>query len=447
MKKSMLCIVIAAAMILGMTASAFAADADAPAEDAQIAQAAESTESEGEDAEAAENAGEDAALAEAAGEDAAAESSGEEGDSDSGESEGFELPEIEMTPEDEERIALSKSFDPSVYTGVIQTAPDNDMHNDLMYSYLMDEDYNNVFAYGYGEEQNSIPKGIICDFSGDGIEDAAEYVIQRASDADFTDPVTVTGLTEKQYTFYNLFSGETFYWRAGTSVEALDASPVHEITVSDLLPRVIYVEGCYNVRDIGGYESSLVPGGKIRQGLMYRGQKIDGITENGKDTFYNELGIRTEIDMRDEDACLGPYVDGVEYYAESIPSGTEYYRFRDYSKVYREIFELISKADEAPVYLHCSSGADRTGIVVFMLLTLCGCEYEDMARDYLFTNFTDQDVRLVESEFNKWYDRLDYFAGETKAEKAANWLRLKGVPDDQIERIREIFIEGYTSEQ
>ena len=419
---------------------------EAPAEGAAVEEAAPA---EGESDDAAAPEGEvpaegESAEGESEGESAEGESDGDSGDIDMAAlAEQLGLPE--RTPEDEERMALKQAFDPANYTGVIVPAPDNDMHNDLMYSYLMDEDINNVFAYGYGVEQNSIPKGIICDFSEDGIEDAAEYVIQRASDADFTDPVTVTGLTEKTYTFYNFLLGETFYWRAGTSVDALDASPVHEVTVADLPPRVIYIEGCQNVRDIGGYESSLVPGGKIRQGLYYRGEHIDNITEAGKEVFRDQLGIRVEIDMRDEDRCLGPFVEGVDYYAYSIPSGTESYRFNEYSSVYKGIFELISKADEGPIYLHCSSGADRTGIVTFILLTLCGVSYEDMAIDYLFTNFTDEEVRLKESEFDRWYSRLDLFAGETKSEQAANWLRLKGVPDDQIERIKEVFVEGYVS--
>ena len=433
MKRSLLSILLVVALLFSFSMTVLAeeaADPDAPA----IEEAA----AEGESAE-----GEDAAI-----EGESAEGESAEGESD-GDSEGFELPEgfemPERTAEDEERMALKQAFDPANYTGTMLTAPDNDMHNDLMYSYLMDGDINNVFAYSYGVEQNSIPKGIICDFSGE-VEDAAEYVIQRASDAEFTDPITITGLTEKTYTFYNLLLGETFYWRAGTSEDVLDASPVHEVTVADMPPRVIYVEGCANFRDIGGYESSLVPGGKIRQGLYYRGEHIDGITEAGKVVFRDELGIRTEIDMRDEDRCLGPFVEGVDYYAYSIPSGTESYRFNEYSSVYKGIFELISKADESPIYLHCSSGADRTGIVTFILLTLCGVSEDDAAIDYLFTNFTDEEVRLKESEFDRWNNRLDYFAGETKAEKAANWLRLKGVPDDQIERIREIFIEGYVSE-
>lgn len=40
----------------------------------------------------------------------------------------------------------------------------------------------------------------------------------------------------------------------------------------------------------------------------------------------------------------------------------------------------------------------------------------------------------------------DGFAGETKAEKAKAWLISKGVTAEQVEHIREIFVEGYTAQ-
>ena len=87
--------------------------------------------------------------------------------------------------------------------------------------------------------------------------------------------------------------------------------------------------------------------------------------------------VKTEIDLRDSYQCLGPYVDGVDYYAISIPSGTESYRFEEFADEYKQIFSIIANADEKPVYLHCTAGADRTGIVTFMLLTVCGADYKD----------------------------------------------------------------------
>ncbi len=204
------------------------------------------------------------------------------------------------------------------------------------------------------------------------------------------------------------------------------------------------MEGGTNIRDIGGYRSSLVPGGVIRQGLYYRGANINHITKKGKQQLMEELGVRVEIDLRDRRYCRGPYVKGIEYYVESIPSKTEGTRFEEFSGVYREIFSLIANADEKPVFLHCHAGADRTGIVSFILMTVCGAGYDDIVRDYLFTNFTNQGPRDVASELSKWWEKLEYFSGETKADKAKNWLMLKGVSADQIEHIREIFVEGYT---
>lgn len=50
------------------------------------------------------------------------------------------------------------------------------------------------------------------------------------------------------------------------------------------------------------------------------------------------------------------------------------------------------------------------------------------------------------TEFRQWRSKLDGFAGETKAEKAKAWLISKGVTAEQVERIREIFVEGYTAQ-
>ena len=81
--------------------------------------------------------------------------------------------------------------------------------------------------------------------------------------------------------------------------------------------------------------------------------------------------------------------------------------------------------------------------MTFALLTLLGCEYRDIAIDYLFTNFGEQGERDINDEFKAWWRKLDNYEGETKAEKSKNWLMSKGIEEYKLEHIREIFIDGY----
>ena len=308
------------------------------------------------------------------------------------------------------------------------------------------DDLNAIYDYADGSEENSLPAPIVCDFSGDGIPDSPSYVFQWGTRADFAGCVTDEYVFYKTYDLYNVLLGEHVYWRAGTSAETVADSPVHELTVTSQAPRVCFVPGVYNVRDVGGWPSSLAEGAYIRQGLYYRGKALDGINADGEHELYDVLGVRAEIDLRDRSQCKGPYVDGVDYHAIPIPSGTESTRFEKFAKEYVKIYDVIANAAEKPVYLHCSMGADRTGIATFMLLTVCGVSYEDAARDYLFTCFAEGGMRHLASEFEVWEEKLGALEGETRAEKAKSWMTSKGVPEATVEKIRETFVAGYKSD-
>ena len=108
-----------------------------------------------------------------------------------------------------------------------------------------------------------------------------------------------------------------------------------------------------------------------------------------------------------------------------------------------QIFHLIAESDKNPLILHCNHGADRTGIITFALMTLLGCEYDDIARDYCFTNFANQGIRKINTAFTTWWKKLDNYEGETKAEKCKSWLMKKGIVESTLEHIRSIFIDNY----
>ena len=223
-------------------------------------------------------------------------------------------------------------------------------------------------------------------------------------------------------------------------------------------PRNIEVGGVVNFRDIGGWKTSLVENGYIKQGLYYRCGEFNktnaanakNITAEGK-ALVKELGIKVDIDMRDSynvDRLNGKSPASsddweITVVKGSIPSGTESTRFSGFADVYKTIFEKIAMADEAPIALHCANGADRTGIVCYFLLALLGASEEDCGRDYSFTRFAgERDVDHT-VEFDGWVSATKALEGDTLAEKMKNHLLSKGISEDTLETIREKFIPGY----
>lgn len=326
---------------------------------------------------------------------------------------------------------------------VIEEGTGVEYHTQLQLGYIRDEvtSYGN---YANGEEERSRPDPILLDFSSDELPESETYVIEIAGSVSFESSRLIEKLTAPVYAYLNPFSGEDVYYRGAADRDSLAGAPIHHLTVSTLLPRNICLEGVTNVRDIGGYASGLAEGAVIRQGLYYRGAKLKRITADGVSELLGHLGVLADIDLRDADPSRVPPVDGMFYYDIPIPSGTEATRFEEFADEYRQIFTLVSRADERPVYLHCSAGADRTGLVSFMLLAVLGASYDDIARDYLFTNFANEGERGL-GALTEWWEKLDRLEGETTAEKAKTWMLSKGIPEETIEQLRTVFVEGYSS--
>ena len=325
--------------------------------------------------------------------------------------------------------------------------PSNDFHTQRQYQYCTDSDWRNVSSYAVGAEELSLPRSLSLPLTP--TEDAAKYYVQIAKGkADFAG-VHVRETTQKSYEFYNAELGETYYYRSSTSMSDLSNARVHSYKVASMAPRNLYVDGMTNFRDIGGWRSSLVAGSVIRQGLFFRSANPDAVTEKGLEAI-RELGIHVDIDMRDIDqipeaSALSHSDYPVKLINASIPSGTEARRYEEFNDVYKLIFETIAKADKDPVVLHCAQGADRTGIVCFFLLALCGASVEECGRDYCWTNFSTQGIRDPKREFDVWVKKTkeNYAEYPTFADQMKAHLLSKGIEEDTLEHIREIFVPGY----
>ena len=333
----------------------------------------------------------------------------------------------------------------------VGNVPDNDFHTQLQYNYLNDPDWHNIFNYARGTTEYSLPRAINLKF--DDVADASKYYVQvNKSSNDFSSAKTYE-TTVKQYELWNAELGAKYYYRAATSQEGLASATVKDLTVATQAPRNLNVGGISNFRDVGGWKSTLIPNGVVRQGLYYRCANPNNITDAGKQVI-KELNIAVDIDMRDEDqvpttSAASTADHPVRIVKASIPSATEARRWEDYGDVYKLIFEEIANAENGAIMLHCTAGADRTGIATFFLLALCGVSEADIGRDYCFTNFSTQGSRDYNNEFVNWVNKTKstYADKPTFAEQMKAHLMSKGLSSDTLEQIREIFVPGYVKDQ
>jgi len=337
------------------------------------------------------------------------------------------------------------------------TAPENDIHTDLQYSYLKDPDWRNIKAYipttgadGGNKGDKSAPKAL--SFKFEDVADAGTYYIQISKDNTFANAEVRTS-TKKSYDFINAEVGTKYYYRAAVSQDALASATVKEYQVADTAPRNLKVGGMINFRDQGGWKSSLVPNGVIKQGLYYRCAQFNNITAEGKKVI-KDLGIKVDIDMRDRPPSTSPINTSdwpVQIIDAHVASGTENVRWEGSNGIaatYKKIFEAIAQADEKPIALHCTHGADRTGIMSFFLMGLLGASEADIGRDYVLTRFAGE--RAVpptgsSSEIAKWFTKTNALAGATFADKTYKHLKDDfGISAITLETIREKFVPGYT---
>jgi protein-tyrosine phosphatase len=161
-------------------------------------------------------------------------------------------------------------------------------------------------------------------------------------------------------------------------------------------------EGCYNVRDLGGYRTR---DGKVtRWGAFIRTDNLGRLTEAGRTSLVNS-GVRSIIDLRRPDELAehpNPFAEAGEHDirytnvslvdpAKSAPENfttlaNDYKRILDsFAPAMAEIMHAIASAPDGAVLFHCMAGKDRTGMVAAILLDLVGVPRETIAEDYALT--------------------------------------------------------------
>jgi len=245
------------------------------------------------------------------------------------------------------------------------------------------------------------------------------------------------------------------------------------------LNRNITVEGCYNVRDLGGY--STADGRSTRWQVFVRAGNLSSMKGEG----YRQLtdyGIKTIVDVRDESECIESPNDWVHTSAmhylnlplfgdamsqnlhwnplrgrhQHLHQHYTYYLDQCQSQIGAIMGAVIESAPGT--LFHCWMGKDRTGVIAGLLLGAVGVPAEVIADDYAQTNehyapmIPEWRVRAeARGENLAHFDRDVFSLPETMLEMLQHltahyggvtpYIHTCGVPDSQIMKLREQFVE------
>lgn len=208
--------------------------------------------------------------------------------------------------------------------------------------------------------------------------------------------------------------------------------------------RMLHIAGARNVRDIGGWPSSL--GGRLQYGWLYRSGNLDRVTAKGIHDFCENLYVGAELDLRKESKRkTSPLGDDKDYMVLGHSSYNTGLKTKSW--VYVEDFKFIAQRlrEGKSVDWHCAIGCDRCGTVSFLVEGVLGVGDVDLCRDYELSTFSKQErTRNYAGSMIRFIK--EHGPQEDLAQCFYNYLIGIGVAKDDIEVIRERMIPGYVRE-
>jgi hypothetical protein len=269
---------------------------------------------------------------------------------------------------------------------------------------------------------------------------------------------------------YNLLPKQTYHYQVIADGKTVAEGNI--ITEGQL--RMVYTPHVRNIRDLGGWPCA---GNKaIKYGKLFRGAELNGSHTSDStdlDILTNQIGIGSELDMRasyneGHNISVFGFLNSSQTGSGEVPT---YYYTNDSGQLpenltsynfqyrWRREFEFIvnNLKQERPVYIHCVSGANRTGYLCVLLEGLLGVGYSDMIKDYELTTFgiktekkekidplfefiTDLEGETLQAKFNYYFLKylnikqadIDYFLSEMLKDNTATGIKTMNSGDIHV---------------
>ena len=178
--------------------------------------------------------------------------------------------------------------------------------------------------------------------------------------------------------------------------------------------RRVKLEGAFNFRDLGGYQS--IDGRRIKWGRIYRSDSLTRLTASDRNVL-KQIGIKLVCDLRapaevkkrpdhlPEDGAIEylnfPIVSGnfdTVSAHEKIKKGdldwlTEDYMIKgyintidSYATTWAAVFDRLAAPASYPLVFHCTGGKDRAGVCAALILLSLGVSEETVIYDHGLSN-------------------------------------------------------------
>lgn len=223
--------------------------------------------------------------------------------------------------------------------------------------------------------------------------------------------------------------------------------------------RMLNVPNIRNVRDMGGWPT--VDGRHIKYGKLFRGTELNGniyiLDSLGKSILLDDLHIGAELDIRadydsgektsvlgfiDEKAAGGNGVASY-YYTNDSGQTTDQLVMYIYKYRFRMEFNFIVNNLRLGrnIYIHCVSGANRTGYLAMLLEGLLGVDYDGMVKDYELTTFFGRTE--TKAKIDPSIEYILSLEGETMQQKFRDyWLNVVKVKKADVDYFVSTMLEG-----